>query len=84
MEVCEAVEQRGAGTADDLHEVDVLISDLAALLDAGLVVVHETVLGPPRYGVGAEAGDPANESGDAARSSSRDRRRDPASTGFLR
>jgi hypothetical protein len=57
MEVCEVVEQLGAGTADDLHEVDELISDLAALLDAGLVVVHETVLGPPRYGVGAEPGD---------------------------
>ena len=50
MEVCEVVERLGAGTADDLHEVDELISDLAALLDAGLVVVHETVLGPPRYG----------------------------------
>jgi len=55
MEVCEVVEQLGAGTADDLHEVDELISDLAALLDAGLVVVHETVLGPPRYGVGGRS-----------------------------
>ena len=67
MEVCEVVEQLGAGTADDLHEVDELISDLAALLDAGLVVVHEAVLGPPRYGVVSELGNPANESGDRRR-----------------
>jgi hypothetical protein len=57
MEVCERLEQVGAGSTDDLHQVDQLISDLAALLDAGLLVVHETVLGPPRYGVGAEPGD---------------------------
>jgi hypothetical protein len=57
MEVCERPERVGAGSAGDLHEADQLISDLAALLDAGLLVVHETVLGPPRYGVGAEPGD---------------------------
>jgi hypothetical protein len=28
-----------------------LISDLAALIDAGLVVVHEPVLGPARYAI---------------------------------
>jgi hypothetical protein len=33
-----------------------LISDLAALLDAGLLVVHEHVLGPARYGVGMKPG----------------------------
>jgi hypothetical protein len=54
MEVCERPELVGAGPTEDLHQVDQLISDLAALLDAGLVVVHETVLGPPRYGVGVE------------------------------
>ena len=43
--------------ADSDHELvgaDQLISDLAALLDAGLVVVHEPVLGPARYGVARE------------------------------
>ena len=43
----------------DLAEADRLISDLAALLDAGLVVVHEHVVGPARYGVGTELGDAA-------------------------
>jgi hypothetical protein len=57
MEVCERREQVGAGSMDDLHQADQLISDLAALLEAGLLVVHETFLGPPRYGVGAEPGD---------------------------
>jgi hypothetical protein len=44
----------GAGTpgsGDEFAGVDELIADLAALLDAGLVVVHEPVLGPARYGV---------------------------------
>ena len=43
-----------ATTSESRHETagaDELISDLAALLDAGLVVVHEHVLGPPRYGI---------------------------------
>ena len=35
----------------ELTAVDQLISDLAALLDAGLVVVHDDILGPARYGV---------------------------------
>lgn len=35
----------------DLADVDALISDLAALVDAGLVDVRESVLGPARYGV---------------------------------
>jgi hypothetical protein len=39
------------GSADEFAGVDELISDLAALLDAGLVVVDEPVLGPARYGV---------------------------------
>ena len=39
------------GSGDEFAGVDELISDLAALLDAGLVVVHEPVLGPARYGV---------------------------------
>ena len=47
------------GTAADLAEADRLIADLAALLDAGVVVVHERVLGPARYGVASERGDAA-------------------------
>jgi hypothetical protein len=35
----------------ELADADQLIADLAALRDAGLVVVHEHVLGPARYGV---------------------------------
>jgi hypothetical protein len=38
----------------DLAEADRLISDLAALVDAGLLVVHEHVLGPARYGLVAD------------------------------
>lgn len=38
-----------------LAEADRLISDLAALVDAGLLVVHEHVLGPARYGVAPES-----------------------------
>ncbi|MGH2882673.1 MAG: hypothetical protein ACRDPA_08265 [Solirubrobacteraceae bacterium] len=42
--------------APNAHMDDVgrLISDLAALVDAGLLVVHEHVLGPARYGVAPE------------------------------
>lgn len=35
----------------DVEEVECLISDLTALLDAGLIEVHDHVLGPVRYGV---------------------------------
>jgi hypothetical protein len=41
----------------DLEGVDRLISDLAALVDAGLVVVHAPILGPARYAVGPDPGD---------------------------
>ena len=41
----------GPGSSHDLAGADQLISDLAALVDAGLLVVHESVLGPARYGV---------------------------------
>jgi hypothetical protein len=34
----------------DLAEVDRLILDLTALVDAGLVAVHDPVFGPARYG----------------------------------
>ncbi len=37
-----------------LADADRLISDLEALVDAGLLVVHEHVLGPARYGVAPE------------------------------
>ncbi len=40
----------------DLADAEQLISDLGALLDAGLLVVHEHVLGPARYGVGVRPG----------------------------
>lgn len=36
----------------DLADAEQLISDLGALLDAGLLVIHEHVLGPARYSVG--------------------------------
>lgn len=39
------------GAVDEFAGAGELIADLAALLDAGLVVVHEPVLGPARYGV---------------------------------
>jgi len=41
---------------DDLADAERLVSDLAALLDAGVLVVHEHVLGPARYGVGMSPG----------------------------
>ncbi len=44
----------------DLTEADRLVSDLAALLDAGLVAVQENVLGPARYGVVSELDDAAD------------------------
>jgi hypothetical protein len=52
------VRDRGASTSPsgDLAEADQLISDLAVLLDAGLVVVQEHVLGPARYGAVSIAG----------------------------
>ena len=49
-----SVHDEGRGAVDSSHELagaDELISDLAALVEAGLVAVHEHVLGPPRYGV---------------------------------
>ena len=43
----------------ELDEVERLIGDLKALVDAGLVVVREQTGGPPRYGVVPELGDAA-------------------------
>ena len=40
-----------SGAGEDFAGADELIADLAVLLDAGLVVVQEHVLGPARYGV---------------------------------
>jgi hypothetical protein len=48
-----------SGSAAELAEADRLIADLAALLDAGLVVAHERVLGPARYGVASDLDDAA-------------------------
>jgi hypothetical protein len=49
----EAAVDRDAGppTSAEVEEAERLISDLTALLDAGLIEVHEHVLGPVRYGV---------------------------------
>jgi hypothetical protein len=44
---------RSRSVPPELAEADRLIADLAALVDAGLVVVHEHVLGPVRYGAAA-------------------------------
>jgi hypothetical protein len=41
----------GPATPDEMEEAERLISDLTVLLDAGLIEVHEHVLGPVRYGV---------------------------------
>ena len=54
-------------SAADLAEADRLIADLAALLDAGLVVAHEHVLGPARYGLTSGEGEPARVSGRSAK-----------------
>jgi hypothetical protein len=43
----------------DLVEAERLISDLAALVEAGLVVVEPRVLGPARYAVGPDLEDAA-------------------------
>lgn len=52
MRVCGSHDEVGAaGSSQEFAGADQLISDLAALLDAGLVVVHEHVVGPVRYGV---------------------------------
>jgi hypothetical protein len=42
------------GSRPDLRAADTLISDLAALVDAGLVVIQTRVLGPARYGIASE------------------------------
>ncbi len=41
----------------DVAQAECLIEDLAALVDAGLVVVHDRLLGPARYGLGPDLGD---------------------------
>ena len=50
----------------DLVEADRLISDLAVLLDAGLVAVRESRLGPARYGVVSELDDSVDRSSASA------------------
>jgi len=55
---------RAPGSIQELAGAEQLISDLAALLDAGLVVAHEHILGPPRYGV-APGADHHNGRGEA-------------------
>lgn len=57
----ERVAGQGAqsGSAAELAEADRLIADLLALVDAGLVVAHEHVLGPARYGAASDLDDAA-------------------------
>jgi len=47
------------GVTRELEAADRLVSDLAALVDAGLVVVHKPLGGPARYGVGDDFGEAA-------------------------
>jgi hypothetical protein len=47
------------GSPADVAEADRLIADLAALVDAGLVVVQPHVVGPARYGVAPDITDAA-------------------------
>jgi hypothetical protein len=49
----------GRSTTADLGEAAELISDLAALVDAGLLAVYEEADGPARYAVSSGFGDPA-------------------------
>ena len=46
---------------EDLREAEQLVDDLAALVEAGVVVVRRQLGGPLRYGLAA-AGDGANPS----------------------
>jgi hypothetical protein len=50
---------RAQPVEDDLGRAEGLILDLVALLDAGVVVIHERVLGPARYGVSPDLDDAA-------------------------
>jgi hypothetical protein len=70
-----AADQPDLVEADSLMEADGLIADLAALVDAGLVVVQEHVLGPARYDVA-----PSYARGPKVRAARRDRT--PQSPGF--
>ena len=45
-----------ARPAPDAAEAAELVAALSALIDAGLVVVHDAVGGPARYGVGGGLG----------------------------
>jgi sugar phosphate isomerase/epimerase len=70
---------RGAdgARAEALADAEELIADLAALLDAGLIVVHEHVLGSARYGAAPE---PEHQEARPSREHSRD----PAMSGLFR
>jgi hypothetical protein len=54
--VSKGAKMGGAGSPADLAEADRLIADLAALVDAGLVIVHQHIDGPVRYGVAPSLG----------------------------
>jgi hypothetical protein len=49
-------EHNPAPDQPDMAEADALIADLTMLVEAGLVVVHEHVLGPVRYGIAPARG----------------------------
>jgi hypothetical protein len=49
----------GRETHGDLSEAERLISDLAALVDAGLIVVKKQLGGAARYAVAPDLGDAA-------------------------
>jgi hypothetical protein len=46
-----------AHSENDVAQAERLIEDLAALVDAGLVVVQDRLLGPARYGISSDLGD---------------------------
>jgi hypothetical protein len=69
MRLCD---EPAAADRDDLAEADRLVEDLGTLLEAGLIVVQEHVLGPPRYSLA-----PVRAVGGTAGSRSAPRPRDP-------
>ncbi len=61
LPVSDLAERRRIGVAPhgDLCEAEQLISDLAALVDAGLIVVKKQLGGGARYAVASDLGDAA-------------------------
>lgn len=61
LPVSDLAERRRGGpvTHEDLSEAERLISDLAALVDAGLIVVKKHIGGAARYAAASDLGDAA-------------------------